>query len=154
MFFTPVITLLASPLPQHDDGRTDLTFLLQLHLPLLLSHIFVFQNPLNFPSPNFRSCPARCDPASRSNPPRPFHPLENPPLSPPSTFTEIHSSRFRSSQESTHLFRAQAVPILIPCVTGGRFPNRAKGCGRSVGLTPVAFAHPPIEFHSLLVWES
>jgi hypothetical protein len=124
MFFTPVITLLASPLPQHDDGRTDLTFLLQLHLPLLLSHIFVFHNPLKFPSPNFRSCPARCDPAFKVKPAETLSPSRKTPSIPRlPTFTEIHFSRFRSSQESTNPFRAQAVPILIPCVTGGRFPN-------------------------------
>ena len=56
MFFTPVITLLASPLPQHDDGRTDLTFLLQLHLsPVTLSTLLPREPHWGFSLPNFRS---------------------------------------------------------------------------------------------------
>jgi hypothetical protein len=82
MFFTPVITLLASPLPQHDDGRTDLTFLLQLHLPLLLSHIFVFHNPLKLSKPELPVLPSplrsRLQGQTRRNP----FTLSKTPLSP------------------------------------------------------------------------
>jgi hypothetical protein len=43
-------------------------------------------------------------------------------------------------------FRVPVAPFLVPCATGGCFPNRAKGCGRSVGLTPVALARPESTF--------
>lgn len=149
MFFTPVITLLASPLPQHDDG--NLTFLLQLHLSPYYSHLHPWSS-LQISLPELPVSPVRCDPASSSNPPTPFHPLESPSI----PALNLHRNSFLAIPLVAGVHESlpcSGRAVSNPVRHGWLFSQPSKRLRPFRRADTCRFCAPRFDSRSLLVWE-